>query len=233
VLTPEQLQYSADDVAYLHALKQALEVQIDGNSLRQPLDLELALLPIVVDIECRGIQVSREGLRSIKNMAKSEAEQRKTEMCQLLADPHFNPASVKQVLEHFKARGINLPNTTQETLVACQDELAKMVLKHRSAQKREGQAATLLEAVESDGRIHGSFNPLGTETGRFSSSDPNLQNVGRGSLRECFTASPGCKLIVADYSQIELRVAAAVAGEKQMLGASPKALTCTRKRPAW
>src|SRR5262249_28548000 len=70
-----------------------------------------------------------------------------------------------------------------------------------------------------DGCIHTSFNPLGTDTGRFSSSDPNLQNVGRGALRSCFIPPPGCAFIVADYSQIELRAAAVIANEEKMLNA--------------
>jgi hypothetical protein len=77
----------------------------------------------------------------------------------------------------------------------------------------------LLDAVEADGRIHGSFNPTGTATGRFSSSKPNLQNISRGPVRSCLVATPGCKLVVADYSQIELRAVAAIAGETRMLEA--------------
>src|SRR5262249_28838929 len=117
ILNQEQLQYSAEDVAYLHNLKQALETEIDKNDLRQTLDLELALLPVVVDVECRGIQVNREGLRTIKDLAKSDAEQRKTEMRQLLADPDFNPSSPTQVSKHLQARGNKLTDTKEETLV--------------------------------------------------------------------------------------------------------------------
>jgi DNA polymerase-1 len=60
---------------------------------------------------------------------------------------------------------------------------------------------------------------MGTATGRFSSKEPNLQNIGRGELREAFTAPDGRALVVADYSQIELRAAAAIAGEPRMIDA--------------
>lgn len=71
-----------------------------------------------------------------------------------------------------------------------------------------------------DGRIHAQFKPLGTVAGRFSSADPNLQNVGRGALRSCFRPSDeSLVLVVADYSQIELRVAAAIAKDNVMLDA--------------
>ena len=69
------------------------------------------------------------------------------------------------------------------------------------------QAETLLKSIESDGRIHARFEPTGTNTGRFSSKKPNLQNIGRGKLRGCFVPDEGNRLVVADYSQVELRVA--------------------------
>jgi DNA polymerase I-like protein with 3'-5' exonuclease and polymerase domains len=82
------------------------------------------------------------------------------------------------------------------------------------------QAGALLEALTPAGRVHAAFKPLGTETGRFSSSDPNLQNIVRGPLRGCFEPNePGRILVVADYSQIELRVAAWFAGDQTMLQA--------------
>ena len=96
--------------------------------------------------------------------------------------------------------------------------LVRQLLK-RSAQKVAQQPATLLKAVGRDGRLRCSFNPTGTATGRFSSSSPNLQNIGRGAIRSAFTPAPGQCLIVADYSQIELRIAAVVAGDQKMLAA--------------
>lgn len=73
--------------------------------------------------------------------------------------------------------------------------------------------------MKSDNRIHGRFEPAGTATGRFSSKNPNLQNIGRGELREAFIPPPGHRFIVADYSQVELRAAAAIAGEDKMIEA--------------
>lgn len=98
-------------------------------------------------------------------------------------------------------------------------EIIPLILDYRGAEKLAQQAASLLDCVKPDGRIHGRFDPTGTATGRFASKEPNLQNVGRGELRECFIPCPGHKLIVADYSQIELRAAAVIAGEKKMIEA--------------
>jgi DNA polymerase I-like protein with 3'-5' exonuclease and polymerase domains len=134
--------------------------------------------------------------------------------------PKLNPGSPQQLLEALKAAGIELENTNEETLKAADDgEIIPLIIDYRSAEKLAQQAASLLECVKQDGRIHGRFDPTGTATGRFSSKDPNLQNVGRGELRTCFVPEAGNKLIVADYSQIELRAAAVIAGEKKMIEA--------------
>lgn len=80
----------------------------------------------------------------------------------------------------------------------------------------------LLEHVRDDGRIHAQFHPNGTDSGRFSSTNPNLQNIKKKGeegriLRSCFIAAPGKKVIIADYSQIELRIAAELSGDEVML----------------
>jgi DNA polymerase-1 len=99
------------------------------------------------------------------------------------------------------------------------DTFVPLLLSYRAAKKRVEQAAALIEHIASDGRIHGRFEPTGTATGRFSSKKPNLQNIGRGDLREAFVPGPGRLFVVADYSQIELRAAAAIAGEDKMIQA--------------
>jgi hypothetical protein len=73
------------------------------------------------------------------------------------------------------------------------------------SQSTQKSAAGYLKKIAPDGRIHASFNSLNADTGRFSCSNPNLQNVGRNKeMRSCFVAAPGCKLVIADLSQIEL-----------------------------
>ena len=93
------------------------------------------------------------------------------------------------------------------------------ILDLRGQEKLAQQTQSLLDCVENDGRIHGRFDPTGTATGRFSSKEPNLQNIGRGEIRSCFIDRKGCSLVVADYSQVELRAAAAIAGETKMIEA--------------
>ena len=134
--------------------------------------------------------------------------------------PTLNVASPEQLRDALNRVGIDLPNTNEETLKASNDEaIIPKILAFRSAEKSAQQAESLLECIEADNRIHGRFEPTGTDTGRFSSKSPNLQNIGRGELRACFVAPAGKCLVVADYSQIELRAAAVIAGEEKMIEA--------------
>jgi DNA polymerase-1 len=110
--------------------------------------------------------------------------------------------------------------------LAEKDALAALVLEYRSFTKLKGTYIDALPRMVSpkDGRIHCSFNQTGTVTGRLSSSDPNLQNIpirtelGR-RIRRAFVVEPGWVMLSADYSQIELRLAAHLSGDKALIRA--------------
>ena len=87
-----------------------------------------------------------------------------------------------------------------------------------AANNRLARARSILEARQSDGRVYARFNPLGARSGRFSSSEPNLQQINRAGLcRAGFGAPPGYVLIVLDYAQIEMLVAAFLSQDPVML----------------
>jgi DNA polymerase I-like protein with 3'-5' exonuclease and polymerase domains len=92
-------------------------------------------------------------------------------------------------------------------------------LEYRKWKKLKGDVESCIHEIRPDGRIHGQFDPLGTDSGRFSSSEPNMQNITRGELRTAFVASVGNALVIADFSQIELRAAAYFSGDKRMIEA--------------
>lgn len=102
------------------------------------------------------------------------------------------------------------------------DQLIKDLMEYRECAKR---ASSFGEAWEKyinpvTGRVHPQFNQMGTATGRWSSSSPNMQNiVAKNEYRNCFIARPGYKIVTADYSQAELRLMAAVSGEMKMIEA--------------
>ncbi len=220
LLTEDQFAYAARDVAYLHDLLGVLEHQIEMHGLEDVWQLESELLPCIVRMEAAGIHALPEQFNQIATKAREEAAEAEQKLRDALDNQSINPASPKQLLAALRDAGLDLASTREEELKAANEgELVPLVLAYRESSKRAQQAEALVGHIESDGRIHARFEPTGTATGRFSSKDPNLQNIGRGKLREAFTAPEGRKLVVADYSQIELRAAAAIAGETKMIDA--------------
>jgi DNA polymerase-1 len=220
ILTDDQLAYARDDVRHLHALAAKLGDELKAAGLEAVFDLEMALIPIIVKMEDHGFAVDGVKLEELQADADGKAVKLADSVRKEFRAPTLNPGSPPQLLAAFKAARVELDNTNEATLVACKDPRAKLILDYREQAKLGSSIEGLLKAVRADGRIHARFKPTGTKTGRFSSSDPNLQNITRGPLRSCFVPSaPDRCLIVADFSQIELRVAAYFAGDEFMLAA--------------
>lgn len=141
----------------------------------------------------------------------------------------FNPRSPKQMAERFEQAGILLPldqkgaPSLDQNLLAFlkgEYELVAMYLEWKTAVTRVSHIEKLLNSIGPDGRIHAGYRQMGAETGRLSCSSPNLQQVPReAEFRRLFRARDGYKLVVADFSQVELRVAAELSGEERMRAA--------------
>lgn len=139
----------------------------------------------------------------------------------------FNLNSAQQVLKHFNSLSIEPVDDTgkasldKKVLARFQsDELVRMYRNYKNVEKRYGMAQKLTEHTDEDHRIRARFMQLGTGTGRWSSSGPNLQQIPRDPEFRCaFRAPAGCAIVEADFSAMELRIAAALAGEQKMLDA--------------
>jgi DNA polymerase I len=219
MLTADQMKYARDDVRYLHKLALTLESELAEDDLTHIFEMECALLPIITRMEMRGFAIDLELVRSMLPREKERASSLAGRIRAAFDAADLNPNSPEQVQEAFKQSGIDLENTEEETLCAIDDPRAQMVLDYRGTEKLINTLESLLEN-QRGGRIYAQFNPLGAVSGRFSSKGPNLQQIPRGAVRAAFVASaPDRRLIVADYSQIELRVAALIAGESVMIDA--------------
>jgi DNA polymerase I-like protein with 3'-5' exonuclease and polymerase domains len=138
----------------------------------------------------------------------------------------FNPRSPQQMAEKFELAGVlmppnakGLPSLDQNLLAFLRKEykLVAMYLEWKTAVTRVSHIEKLLDSIGPDGRIHAGYRQMGTETGRLSCSSPNLQQVPKGAeFRGLFRAREGYQLVVADFSQVELRVAAELSGEERM-----------------
>ncbi|MDP2735704.1 MAG: DNA polymerase A family protein, partial [bacterium] len=117
---------------------------------------------------------------------------------------------------------LDLPSTGEGILSQYDHPLAKLLLEYRGYEKIiTSFGENLLSKINpKTGRVHPDYMQIGADTGRFACSNPNLQQIPSESLfRECFIASPGYQLVIADYSQIELRLMAELSGDAVFVGA--------------
>src|SRR5260370_12445239 len=215
----EQIQYAVQDVEHLHALKEKLDAELKAAALMGVLRLEMALLPVVVGMELIGFCVDRKNLEEIAAEATQERDQVAQTVNNLLRTGDVNLNAPPQLLKALRGRGIALKNTKEDSLSECRHPVADAILEYRKWKKLKEDVESCIHAIRPDGRIHGQFNPLGTDTGRFSSSEANMQNITRRELLATFVASVGNVLVIADYSQIELRAAAYFSGDQRMIEA--------------
>ena len=141
----------------------------------------------------------------------------------------FNPSSTQQMADAFTKAGIILPPNAEGktsldqnllSFIRSKYELVDQYLTWKSAANQVTNIHKLIEATGPDGAIHAGYRQTGTKTGRLSCAGPNLQQVDRSpEFRSKFISSYGCVLVVADFSQVELRVAAELSGEQRMLDA--------------
>jgi DNA polymerase-1 len=225
-LTPEQLAYAAADAAVLVPLAESLRARLAAADLARTAELEMRALPGVT--WAAPVRLNSAAWVAIADAAAAEQARLAGEMdalapngTSLFGGRNWN--SPDQVRAAFTGLGVTLDSTDDDALAALDHPLAALLRDYRAAAKRAGTYGRkwLDKHLGADGRVMPSWNQLGAEySGRMSCSDPNLQNVPRSAdYRRCFVAGPGNVLVKADYSQIELRIAAKLTGERRMLDA--------------
>ena len=238
-ISPEAaLDYAAEDADITLRLWQMFRPRLAAEGVSSVYErLERPLIPILASMENAGITVDPTILARMSNDFATRMEMLNREIIEL-AGEEFNVGSPKQLgeilfdkmgLEGGKKAKTGAYSTSAdilETLAAEGVDIAARVLDWRQLSKLKSTYADALvdSILPETGRVHTSFSMVGASTGRLSSSDPNVQNIpirtaeGR-QIRTAFVAAEGSKLISADYSQIELRLVAHVAGEESMIEA--------------
>ena len=230
--------YAAEDADVTLRLHRTLWPAIELEPLLRRLyeDFEQPLVPVLQRMERRGVLIDREMLRRQGVELAKRAEELKA-AAQAEAGTEFNVDSPKQ-LQQILYEKMNLPvlrktptgqpSTAEDVLEQLAESftLPKLILDYRSIAKlRSTYADKLPTQVNPDtGRVHTSYHQAVAQTGRLSSTDPNLQNIpirtpeGR-RIRQAFIAPPGHVLLAADYSQIELRIMAHLSGDASLIAA--------------
>ncbi len=200
-------------------------------------DIEAPLLPVLLEMEELGILLDVGFLETMSRELGDELESIDAEITEV-AGESFNINSPQQLgvilFEKLgypvlkRTRKTKNPATGAEVLEELADRgypLPSLILRHRELSKLKSTYVDALpELVADDGRLHTRFNQAVAATGRLSSANPNLQNIpvrtelGQ-SIRKAFIAAPGHSLLVADYSQVELRILAHIAGEEALIEA--------------
>lgn len=230
----EATHYAAEDAQVAWQLHERLEPMLDDGMRHVYAEIELPLVPILADMETRGILLDQERLGEIRDEVAagvSEAEAR----CHEIVGREFNVGSVPELrtilfeelgyepLKKTKT-GFSTDSSVLERLTGLRDpDLPAAILAWRELTKLKSTYLDKLPEVvhPSDGRIHTSFNQAVAATGRLSSVDPNLQNIpirteeGR-RIREAFVPAEGHVFLSCDYSQVELRILAHVTGSSTL-----------------
>ncbi len=220
-------RYCANDVAATAMVYERLRGQIESrpNLNRVYRYISVPLMEALVDTEVNGVRFDTDRAASLVASMKEEASRIACEL-----GPHVNWNSPSQVANFlYRELGLEAPETTEKgnpsTGVSALQKLrglhpaVDLLLRYRYITKRVGMVEGWIRR-SSGGRLYPSFNIAGTVTGRLSGSDPNPQNIPTDrDIRSLFVADPGCAVLAADYSMIELIVAAYVFGEHTILDA--------------
>ncbi|WP_225207045.1 DNA polymerase I [Novosphingobium huizhouense] len=223
-------RYAAEDADVTWRLHRLFAPRLsDEGGTRIYQTVDRPLVPVVAQMERHGIRVDRERLAGLSTEFASKIAELETVIYDKCGGP-FTIGSPKQLgdvlfdkLGHKggkkgKSGQYSTDQSVLETLASQGAEVATLVLEWRQLSKLKSTYTDALQAAinPATGRVHTSYSLVGAQTGRLSSNEPNLQNIpirteiGR-QIRDAFVAEPGNVLLAADYSQIELRLAAHMA----------------------
>ncbi len=213
-------------------------------------ELEMPLISVLAQMEINGIKVDRRVLDKLSEFLGKKLTELEKKIYKLTGEK-FNinsPGQLAEVLfEKMKLPTVNIKrgktgfSTDAEQLEKLRElhPVVKFIEEYRTyAKLKNTYADPLPELIQEDGRIHTNFNQTGAITGRLSSSDPNLQNIpkyGKVSelIRQSFVADKGKVLVSADYSQIDLRVAAHLSGDPKMMQIFQEGKDIHQSTAAW
>jgi len=239
ILSPEQKAYAVRDAAVLLPLHGILQELLQKNDLCNVAELEFRALPSVIELELQGLPLDAQACRAMMKEKKAQAQaiaqvlQAEAQRAGFTPRPKkgkkyshlLNPDSSQDVLAFLHAQGHEITSTKEEALKELSCSFARDLLQYRRLARQEKFLEDwLLKLSPIDGRLHPSYFQLATRAGRFSSREPNAQQIPkRGedgqAIRRLFKAPPGKKLIKADFSGIELRIMARLSQDKTMIEA--------------
>jgi DNA polymerase I-like protein with 3'-5' exonuclease and polymerase domains len=238
-LTEAQLEYAARDAAILLPLREKLIERLKAESLVRVAQLEFECVMPVVDIELAGFFMHKDRWLEQLGIVEKRRVELAEQLQQVLAEESsqgslfggpqredINLDSQQQLTKALNRLGIPVPESTRNWKLqplAAQYPIIGTLLEYRTVQKALTSYGTnMIDMINPvTKRLHADFRQIGAPTGRFACTNPNIQQVPHAvEYRRCFSGHPdGRKLIIADYSQIELRILAEFSGDRGFMEA--------------
>jgi DNA polymerase-1 len=223
-LSEAQIEYAARDAAVLLPLRERLAGDLEEEKLSGVSRIEFRAVAAIAEMELAGIKLDVAKWKELEKTVRKRRDEKALELeAQFPAPegilpleglgPRLNLNSPKQITDAFRTLGIELADTKVWTLLKVDHPAARLLLEYRELQKKLG---TYLETYPSfvhpkTGRIHANFLQCRVPTGRLACTNPNVQQIPHeDEFRSCFVAEQGNMLVIADYSQVELRILAEV-----------------------
>lgn len=234
-LTQSQIQYAAKDAAIMIALRERIVERLRQDGLIKVAKLEFDCVMPIAAMELNGFYIDQERWREQLGKVQKELSVVALELqkelsagvaqASLFGVAEINLDSQSQVSDALRNLGVPVPDSTRkwelEQLAGKYPVVAKL-LEYRAAAKAVSSfGENILEFVNPEtGRLHPDFRQIGAPSGRFSCSRPNVQQIPHETeYRRCFRAPDGRKLVIADYSQIELRILAEFSNDENFINA--------------
>ena len=232
-LSRAQLEYAARDAAILLPLRERLAERLEEEGLGYISGVEFGAVAAISEMELAGVKLDVARWKELEKTVRERRDRAAEHLESFFPPPEgvlpleglgprLNLNSPKQITDAFRTLGIDLPDTKVWTLLKIEHPAAKALLEYRELQKKLG---TYLETYPSfihpkTGRIHANFLQCRVPTGRLACTNPNIQQIPHeDEFRRCFVAEEGNVLVIADYSQIELRILAEVSDDPAFVGA--------------
>ena len=228
-LTVEQLAYAILDATVLVPLYETLNAKVREAGMAEATEIERRSLPAIAWLSEVGVgfdadawaALAVQAVQKAEGLAQALDEAAPARNGYLTKSGAWEWDSPQQVQEAFALLGYTINNTNDDTLAGIDHPLARLLRDYRAATKLVSTYGSKWCAKGlHEGRIYAGWHQIGADSGRMACKAPNLQNLPRDKrYRRCFIAPAGRVLVKADYSQIELRIAAKVSGDKAMLAA--------------
>ena len=234
-LSQSQLEYAARDAAVMVQLREQVAERLRSDNLENVAKLEFECIAPIAEMELNGVYLDekrwREQLEHVKKAQARAADELQEALsagvaqASLFGRAEINLDSQQQVTDALLNLGVPVPESTRgwqlQPLAEKYPVVGKLLEYRAVAKALSSFGENILEYIEpKTGRIHADFRQIGAPTGRFSCSNPNLQQIPHEeAYRRCFRAPEGKKLVIADYSQIELRILADFSGDANFIKA--------------